>query len=62
MVSGIGVLYRARKSTQLIALTLYSERGPEKTITLFPYVLSKSPPLLGRDVLALLYVKVTHLF
>lgn len=61
MVGGVGGLSRAQKSTQLIAITLRTERGPEKTITLFPYVMPKCPPLLGRDALALLKVRVTNL-
>ena len=36
MVGGVGGLSWAQKSTQLIAITLRTERGPEKTITLFP--------------------------
>lgn len=61
MVGGVGGLTRARKSAQLIAITLHTEKGPEKTITLSPYVMSGVPPLLGRDALALLNAKVTNL-
>lgn len=61
MVGGIGELSWAHKSTQLVAITLYTEKGPERTVTLFPYVVSKHPPLLGRDALALLKVRVTNL-
>lgn len=61
MVGGVGGVSRAWRSTQLVAITLYTEKGPEKTITLFPYVLSCTIPLLGRDALALLKVKVTNL-
>ncbi|KAF4795143.1 hypothetical protein TURU_095621 [Turdus rufiventris] len=62
MVSGVGGLSRARKSTQLIAITLCTERGPGRTITLTTYVMSDCPPLLGRDALALLDVRVMNLF
>ena len=58
MVGGVG----ACKSTQPIAITLCTERGPGRTITLTTYVMSDCPPLLGRDTLALLDVRVTNLF
>ena len=61
MVGGVGGLTRAQKSAQLIAITLHTEKGPEKTITLFPYVMSAVPPLLGRDALTLLKARVTNL-
>lgn len=61
MVGGVGGLSRARKSAQLIAITLHTENGPEKTITLSPYVMSGVPPLLGRDALTLLNARVTNL-
>lgn len=61
MVGGVGGLTRARKSAQLVAVTLHTKKGPEKTITLFPYVMSGVPPLLGRDALALLKARVTNL-
>lgn len=61
MVGGVGGLSRARKSVQLVAITLHTEKGPEKTITLLPYVMSGVPPLLGRDALALLDARVTNL-
>ena len=60
-VGGVGGLTRARKSAQLVAITLHTEKGPEKTITLFSYVMSGVPPLLGRDALALLKARVTNL-
>lgn len=40
---------------------LHTEKGPEKTIALFPYVTSGVPLLLGRDALAQIKVKVTNL-
>ena len=61
MVGGVGGLTRAQKSIQLVAITLHTEKGPEKTITLFPYIVSGVPPLLGRDALALLKARVTNL-
>ena len=61
MVGGVGGLTRARKSAQLVAITLHTEKGPEKTITLFPYVMSGVPSLLGRDALTLLKARVTNL-
>lgn len=61
MVGGVGGLTQARKSAQLIAITLHTEKGPEKTINLFPYVMPGVPPLLGRDALALLNARVTNL-
>ncbi|RMC11037.1 hypothetical protein DUI87_12229 [Hirundo rustica rustica] len=61
MVGGVGGLSRAQKSAQLIAIILHTEKGPEKTITLFPYVMSGVPHLLGRDTLALLKARVTNL-
>lgn len=61
MVGGVGGLSRARKSARLVAITLHTEKGPEKTITLFPLVMSGVPLLLGRDALALLKAKVTNL-
>lgn len=61
MVGGVGGLSRARKSAQLVAITLHTEKGPEKTITLFPYVMPGVPPLLGRDALTLLKARVTNL-
>lgn len=61
MVGGVGGLTRAWRSAQLVAITLYTEKGPEKTINLFPYVMSGVPPLLGRDALALLKARVTNL-
>lgn len=61
MVGGAGGTSWARKSVQLIAITIHAEKGPEKTITIFPYVLPKTPPLLGRDALSQLRVKVTNL-
>lgn len=60
MVGGIGGLTRAQKSAQLVAITLHTEEGPEKTITLFPYVVSGIPPPLGRDAPALLKARVTN--
>lgn len=61
MVDGVGGLTRAQKSAQLVAITLHTEKEPEKTVTLFPYVMSGVPPLLGRDALALLKARVTNL-
>jgi len=61
MVGGVGGLTRAQKSIQLVAITLHTEKGPEKTITLFPYIVSGVPPLLGRDALTLLKARVTNL-
>ena len=61
MVGGVWGLTRARKSAQLVAITLHTEKGPEKIITLFPYVMTGVPPLLGRDTLALLKARVTNL-
>lgn len=60
-VGGVGGLTRAQKSTELVAIALHTEKGPEKTVTLFPYVMSGVPPLLGRDALALLKARVTNL-
>ncbi|KAF4791807.1 hypothetical protein TURU_128083 [Turdus rufiventris] len=58
VVGGVGGLSRAHKSTQPVAITLCTERGPGRTITLTTYVMSDCPPLLGRDALALLDIRI----
>lgn len=60
-VNGVGGQSRAWKSTQLVAITLHTKGGPEKTVAVYPYILQNSPPLLGRDVLAMLGVRITNL-
>ena len=61
MVGRVGGMSRASKSTQAVAVTLCTERGPGRTITLTTYVMLDCPPLLGRDALTLLDVRVTNL-
>lgn len=61
MVDGVGGLSQVQKGTQLVAITLCTENGPGRTITLFPYAMANCPPLLGRDALTLLEVRVKNL-
>ncbi|TRZ19876.1 hypothetical protein HGM15179_007244 [Zosterops borbonicus] len=57
----VGGIQRAQKSIDLISITIYSQDGIEKPVSVHVYVLSNTPPLLGRDAQALLGVKVTNL-
>lgn len=60
-VNGVGGPSRAWRSTQLVAITLHTKKGPEQTVAIYPYILQASPPLIGRDILAMLGVRITNL-
>lgn len=60
-VGGVGRVSVAKRSVELIAISLHTENGPEKSVTLYAYVMSNVPPLLGQDALSQLRVRATNL-
>lgn len=60
-VGGVGGVSIAKKSVELISITLHDKRRPETEVQIHVYVLLNVPPLLGRDALSRLNVRVTNL-
>lgn len=60
-VIGVGGVQPAQKSVDPISVTVHTSHGVEKPVNVYVYVLSNTPPLLGRDAQVLLGIRVTNL-